>query len=168
MLFKILIFLMISISFSNAVLMEEGNLYKQKQELIEIRDELNEFYELKELKYQKEKSELEATLAEIKKEELVIKKLHDETKVILGEMRREIVSKSMMMYDKMKLGVVVNIFNEMIKDNELDEVFDILLRLKDKRVIQILKKLDTKISTIIMKKMRVHKDRENKQKKKGK
>jgi len=168
MLFKILIFLMISISFSNAVLMEEGNLYKQKQELIEIRDELNEFYELKELKYQKEKSELEATLAEIKKEELVIKKLHDETKVILGEMRREIVTKSMMMYDKMKLGVVVNIFNEMIKDNELDEVFDILLRLKDKRVIQILKKLETKISTIIMKKMRVHKDRENKQKKKGK
>jgi len=168
MLFKILIFLMISISFSNAVLMEEGNLYKQKQELIEIRDELNEFYELKELKYQKEKSELEATLAEIKKEELVIKKLHDETKVILGEMRRELVSKSMMMYDKMKLGVVVNIFNEMIKDNELDEVFDILLRLKDKRVIQILKKLETKISTIIMKKMRVHKDRENKQKKKGK
>jgi flagellar motility protein MotE (MotC chaperone) len=159
---------MISISFSNAVLMEEGNLYKQKQELIEIRDELNEFYELKELKYQKEKSELEATLAEIKKEELVIKKLHDETKVILGEMRREIVTKSMMMYDKMKLGVVVNIFNEMIKDNELDEVFDILLRLKDKRVIQILKKLETKISTIIMKKMRVHKDRENKQKKKGK
>ena len=156
------------VSFSNAVLMEEGNLYKQKQELIEIRDELNEFYELKELKYQKEKSELEATLAEIKKEELVIKKLHDETKVILGEMRREIVTKSMMMYDKMKLGVVVNIFNEMIKDNELDEVFDILLRLKDKRVIQILKKLETKISTIIMKKMRVHKDRENKQKKKGK
>ena len=168
MLFKILIFLTVSISFSNAVLMEEGNLYKQKQELIEIRDELNEFYELKELKYQKEKSELEATLAEIKKEELVIKKLHDETKVILGEMRREIVTKSMMMYDKMKLGVVVNIFNEMIKDNELDEVFDILLRLKDKRVIQILKKLETKISTIIMKKMRVHKDRENKQKKKGK
>jgi flagellar motility protein MotE (MotC chaperone) len=159
---------MVSISFSNAVLMEEGNLYKQKQELIEIRDELNEFYELKELKYQKEKSELEATLAEIKKEELVIKKLHDETKVILGEMRRELVTKSMMMYDKMKLGVVVNIFNEMIKDNELDEVFDILLRLKDKRVIQILKKLETKISTIIMKKMRVHKDRENKQKKKGK
>ena len=64
----------------------------------------------------------------------------------------------MKMYDKMKLGVVINVFNEMINNGEIDEVFDIMIRLKEKRVMKILKKFDTKTSTILMKKMRIYKE----------
>ena len=65
----------------------------------------------------------------------------------------------MLMYDKMKLGVVINVFNEMIRNGEIDEVFDILMRMKEKRVMKILKKFDTETSTLMMKKMRINKEK---------
>ena len=98
-----------------AVVMEEGNLYREKQELMEVKDELNEFYELKELEYQKQKAELETIHKKIKADEENIIKVRDENQKILDEINRVITSKAMTMYDKMKLGVAVNIFNEMIK-----------------------------------------------------
>ena len=147
-----------TISSLSATIMQEGSLYKEKQELMEIKDELNEFYEIKELEYQKTKAELEDIQKDIKKEELNIQKLRDENQKILEEIKRIITTKSMTMYDKMKLGVVINVFNEMINNGEIDEVFDIMIRLKEKRVMKILKKFDTKTSTILMKKMRIFKE----------
>jgi len=46
----------------------------------------------------------------------------------------------------------------MISNGEIDEVFDIMMRMKEKRVMKILKKFDTKTSTILMKKMRINKE----------
>ena len=147
-----------------AVVMEEGNLYREKQELMEVKDELNEFYELKELEYQKQKAELESIHKKIKADEENIIKVRDENQKILDEINRVITSKAMTMYDKMKLSIAVNIFNEMIKNGEIDEVFDILIRLKEKRVMKILKKFDTKTATILMQKMRILKEEEKSKK----
>ena len=158
MLFKVFTFLFIFSTFLTAAIMEEGSLFKEKQELMEIKDELNEFYEAKELDYQRSKAELEDIQKDIKIEELSIRTLRDENQKILDEIKRVISTKSMTMYDKMKLGIVVNIFNEMIKNGEINEVFDIMIRLKEKRVMKILKKFDTKTSTILMKKMRIKKE----------
>ena len=158
MLFRLIILLFLFINTSYAVVMQEGTLFKEKQELMAVKDELNEFYEAKELDYQRRKAELETIAKQIQAEEKNIKALRDENKNILDEINRVITTKAMTLYDKMKLGVVVNVFNEMIKDGEIDEVFDIMIRLKQKRVMKILKKLDTKISTILMKKMRIYKD----------
>jgi flagellar motility protein MotE (MotC chaperone) len=159
MFIKILIFisLIINISFANSI-QSSGNIYKEKQELIAVKDELNEFYEIKELEYQQNKAQLERIQKVIKKDEQSIKNLRDENQKILDEINRVITSKAMLMYDKMKLGVAINIFNEMIKNGEIDEVFDILTRLKEKRVMKILKKFDTKTSTLLMKKMRIYKE----------
>ena len=165
MLFKISAILLLISTLLNAAIMEEGSLFKEKQELMEIKDELNEFYEAKELDYQRSKAQLESIQKGIKIEELSIRTLRDENQKILDEIKRVITTKSMTMYDKMKLGVVVNIFNEMIKNGEINEVFDIMIRLKEKRVMKILKKFDTKTSTILMKKMRIKKE-ENKTKEK--
>ena len=158
MLFRLIILLFIFINSSSAVVMQEGNLFKEKQELMAVKDELNEFYEAKELDYQRRKAELETIAKQIQTEERSIKALRDENQRILDEINRVITTKAMTMYDKMKLGVVVNVFNEMIKSGEIDEVFDIMIRLKQKRVMKILKKLDTKIATILMKKMRIYKE----------
>jgi len=152
---KSLLFILLISSFSQAVTTKEGQLYKEKQELLAVKDELNEFYEIKELEYQKNKAELEALEATIKKEEAIIVKTQENNQKILDEINRVITSKAMLMYDKMKLGVVINVFNEMIDNGEIDEVFDILTRMKSKRVMKILKKFDTKTSTILMKKMRI-------------
>lgn len=135
--------------------------YKEKQELLNVKDELNEFYETKELEYQKNKAELEKIHQAIKKSEEQIAQLKEENEKTLQEIRREISSKAMDMYDKMKLGVVVDIFNEMINSGEIDEVFDIMIRMKNDRVMKIMKKLDTQTSTLLMQKMRILKDQED-------
>ncbi len=159
MLSKLLFILLFLNSIVSAVVMEEGNLFKEKQELLEIKDELNDFYELKELEYQKNKQILETIQKDIKSEEASIQKLRTENKQILDQINRTITTKAMTLYDKLKIGIVVNIFNEMIKDDQIDEVFDILIRLKDKRVMKIMKKFDSKTTTILMIKMRIYKEK---------
>ena len=106
------------------------------------------------------KEELENPIIndEIKEDEANIIAVRDDNKRILDEINRIIVTKSMALYDKMKLGTVINIFNEKIKNGEIDEVFDIMIRMNEKRVMKILKKLDTEVSTILMDKMRKHKE----------
>ena len=158
MITKIILFTFLILNFSNAASTKEGALYKEKQELLAVKDELNEFYEIKELEYQKNKSELENLQRDIKDAEKSILDTKEANQKILDEINRVISSKAMLMYDKMKLGVVVNVFKEMIANGEIDEVFDIMIRMKDKRVMKILKKFDTKTSTIMMKKMRINKD----------
>jgi flagellar motility protein MotE (MotC chaperone) len=153
------------ISFSTANSTQESELYREKQELIEVKDELNEFYEMKELEYQKNKKELEQIQQTIQESEENIKRIKEKNQQILDEINRVITTKVMLMYDKMKLGVVINVFNEMIEAGEIDEVFDIMVRMKQKRVMKILKKLDVKTSTILMKKMRIDKDETKKEEK---
>ncbi len=167
MFIRIFIFLTITLNILFASnIQSSGVIYKQTQELISVKDELNEFYEIKELEYQKNKSQLEKIQKDIQKSEQSIQDIRDENQKILDEINRVITSKAMLMYDKMKLGVVINIFNEMIGNGEIDEVFDILIRMKEKRVMKILKKFETKISTLLMKKMRIYKeDKTNKKEK---
>jgi len=159
---KILLGLIFIVNLSYGVTTKEGALYKEQQELMIIKDELNEFYEIKELEYQKNKAELLSLQKSIKKDEQSIIDTKKANQEVLDEINRVITSKAMLMYDKMKLKIVINVFNEMIENGELDEVFDIMLRMKEKRVMKILKKLDTKTSTLIMKKMRIIKEKNQK------
>jgi len=162
MLIKITLSLFLIFNFTHAITTKEGVLYKEKQELLAVKDELNEFYEIKELDYQKNKAELEKLQKAIKLSENNILEIKKNNQEILDEINRVITTKAMLMYDKMKLGVVVNVFNEMINNGEIDEVFDIMMRMKEKRVMKILKKFDTKTSTILMKKMRINKQQKEK------
>jgi flagellar motility protein MotE (MotC chaperone) len=158
MFIKLMLCTFLLLSFSNAITTKEGALYKEKQELLAVKDELNEFYEIKELEYQKNKVELEKLQKNIKESENNIMDIKESNQKILDEINRVITSKAMVMYDKMKLGTVINVFNEMIANGEIDEVFDIMMRMKEKRVMKILKKFDTKIATVLMKKMRINKE----------
>ncbi|PIF04644.1 MAG: hypothetical protein CSA86_01300 [Arcobacter sp.] len=162
MFIKIILCTFLLTAFTYANTSNGGALYKEKQELLTLKDELNDFYEQKELEYQKNKADLELIEKNIIQVEKSIKATKEANQKILDEINRVITSKAMLMYDKMKLGVVVNIFNEMIENGEIDEVFDIMIRMKNKRVMKILKKFDTKTSTLLMKKMRI--DREEKKK----
>ncbi len=143
---------------------ENNSLYfKEKQELLEVKDELNEFYETKELEYQKNKEELQRIQQEIQKSEEVIKKIKKENEKILKEIRGEITTKAINMFDKMKVGIVANIFTEMTNNGKIDEVFDIIIRMKEKNVIKIMKKLDTKTSALLMEKMKILKEENKKE-----
>jgi len=158
MITKLILCAFLVITITNAATTQEGALYKEKQELIAVKDELNEFYEIKELEYQENKMILEELQKKIEIAEQTIQETQKANQEILDEINRVITSKAMIMYDKMKLSVAVEVFNEMIDNGEIDEVFDIMIRMKEDRVIKILKKFDTTTSTILMKKMRILKD----------
>jgi flagellar motility protein MotE (MotC chaperone) len=143
-----------------AVVMKQGEFYKEKQELILLKQELSDFYEQQEKKYQQEKKEIENMLSLIKAEKEEIKKLKKQNQKIKDEITRTVVSRTITMYDKMKIKVALDIFKTMIANGKINEVFDIIIRLKQKRVLTLLKKFDTETKTILMNKMRNYKYKE--------
>ncbi len=141
----------------DASVMQEGEFYKEKQELISLKQELDEFYNKKEAKYLEHKKELEDILAKIDLTKKEIENTKKENQQIKDEITRIVVDKTITMYDKMKLKVVLDIFNQMIKEDKINEVFDIIIRLKQKRVLELLKKFDIPTKTFIMEKMKKYK-----------
>ncbi len=141
----------------SASVMKEGEFYKEKQELISLKQELDDFYNKKEDKYLEHKKELEEILVKIKLTKKEIENIKKENQQIKDEITRVVVDKTITMYDKMKVKVVLDIFNQMIKEDKINEVFDIIIRLKQKRVLELLKKFDVATKTYIMEKMKTYK-----------
>jgi len=137
--------------------MQEGEFVKEKQELIKLKQELDEFYTIKESEYKKNKNELLSIDKEIQSKLDSVEKIKNDNKKILDEIKLEIVSKAMTLYGKMKLKIVKNILQEKIDAGQIDEVFEIIIRLKDKRVMNLLKKFDTEVSTELMDKLKNYK-----------
>ena len=159
---SIVVFIMIFTIQSNAVMMQEGEFVKQKQELVKLKQELDEFYKNKEKEYKKHKSELESLDGEIQGKLDEVENTKKANEKILKEIKFEITSKAMTLYGKMKIKIVKNILQEKLNNKEFNEVFDIIIRLKDKRVMELLKKFDTKTSTKLMNKLKNYKkDKEN-------
>ena len=69
---------------------------------MELKKELNNFYNEKETEYQQRKKELENILSQIEKEKNQIKKLHDDNLEILQDIKQEIESKTAKIYNTMK------------------------------------------------------------------
>ena len=161
MIYKI-IFLSIGLSLSlNATIMAEGEFYKEKQELIVLKKELNDFYEKKEAKYQVQKQEIDQILAEIKAQKAEIEKIKNINKKQIDDVNQQVTSRAIKMYDKMKVKVVLDIFNKMIADGNMDEVFDVMIKLKEKRVMEILKKISIDSKTILMTRFRNYNFKDN-------
>jgi ribulose 1,5-bisphosphate synthetase/thiazole synthase len=87
---------------------------------------------------------------DIKKQLEEIQQLRDENKKILDEIEMKITSKAMTLYGKMKVKVVYKILQEKIDNGNINDVFDIIIRLKDKRVMKLMKMFDTKTSNELM------------------
>jgi flagellar motility protein MotE (MotC chaperone) len=118
--------------------------------LSKLKKELDDFYKLKEKEYQQNKQELQTIDMDIKKQLEEIQQLRDENKKILDEIEMKITSKAMTLYGKMKVKVVYKILQEKIDNGNINDVFDIIIRLKDKRVMKLMKMFDTKTSNELM------------------
>ncbi len=134
--------------------MKEGDFYKEKQELISLKQELNDFYDKKEAIYLSHKKDLENILAQIELTKQDIVNIKNDNQKIKDEITGVISGKTITMYNKMKVKVVLDIFNKMVADGNINEVFNIIIKLKQKRVLELLKKFDIPTKTLIMSKMR--------------
>ena len=126
-----------------------SSLTRKKFEVIELKKELNNFYKEKEQEYQERKKELESILAQIQKEKSGIKNLHDKNLEILQDIKLEIESKTSKIYNSMKPKIAADIFNQMISEGKIDDVFDILIKLKESNVTQIMKFLSVSNASVV-------------------
>ena len=130
-----------------------SSLTRQKIEVLELKKELNSFYNEKEKEYKNKKKELESILAQIEKEKNEIKKLHDKKLEILQDIKQEVESKTSKIYNGMKPKNAADIFNQMIGEGKIEDVFDIILKLKESNVTQIMKFLSVPNASIITQKL---------------
>ena len=114
-------------------------LIKQKIEIRELKNELNSFYNEKEEEYKLRKKEIEDILKNVKSEKDEIKQLHDKNLAILKDIKQLVESKTSKIYNSMKPKVAASIFNEMINEGKIEDVFDIILKLKEKKVTLLMK-----------------------------
>ncbi len=138
MIYKFLILTIFFVTQINAV-ETSSSLTRQKMEVLELKNELNNFYNEKEKEYQTQKKELENLLAQVEKEKAETKRLHDKNLALLKDIRAEVQSKTVKIYDGMKAKNAAEIFDQMINEGKIEDVFDIILRLRESNVTQILK-----------------------------
>ncbi|MFK2823246.1 hypothetical protein [Arcobacter sp. YIC-80] len=118
-----------------------SSLVKQKLEIKELKKELNIFYEQKEKEYQERKKELETILEKIASEKKQIETLYNKNTQILSDINQTVESKTTKIFNKMKPKIAAAIFDEMIAEGKLEDVFDIIIRLKEKNITLLFKSL---------------------------
>ena len=126
-----------------------SSLTRQKLEVLELKKEFQNFYDEKEKEYQDNKKELEDILTQIEKEKIEIKALHEKNAQVLKEIKLEVDTKVAKIYNAMKAKNAAQIFDNMISEGKIDDVFAIILRLKENNVTQILKFMDISHSSIL-------------------
>ena len=157
---KVLIVIVFSLSL-NAAVETSSSLTKKKMEVLELKNELNNFYNEKEKEYQRQKKELEDILTKIEQEKAEIKRLYEKNDEILKEIRSEVVKKSIRVFELMKAKVAAEIFDQMILEGKIDDVFDIIVRLKEANVSNIMKTMSLENSSRLIQKLeRYNKDKQ--------
>ena len=157
---KVLIVIVFSLSL-NAAVETSSSLTKQKMEVLELKNELNNFYNEKEKEYQRQKKELEDILTKIEQEKAEIKRLYEKNDEIIKEIRSEVVKKSIRVFELMKAKVAAEIFDQMILEGKIDDVFDIIVRLKEANVSNIMKTMSLENSSRLIQKLeRYNKDKQ--------
>ncbi len=126
---------------------------KEKKEIIELKKELNQFYTTKEAEYKTRKQELETLLAKIKTEKKNIQDIYDKNQLLLKDIKGEVVTKTSKIYNAMKPKNAAEIFNKLIDDGKIEDVFDIILKLKEAKVTQIMKSMTVKNASKITEKL---------------
>lgn len=131
-----------------------GAFVKEKKEIMALKSDLNKFYTQKEEEYQKRKKELDSLLNKIKNEKDEINKIYKQNQNILADIKGEVASKTSKIYNAMKPKTAAAIFDNMILEGKIDDVFDIILKLKEKKVTQIMKSLSVENAAKITEKLK--------------
>lgn len=139
-----------------------GNTTRDKQEVIALKKELNDFYDMKEKEYQKQKQELEVMSKKLEAQKKEIADLYEKNKAILKDIEGAVTSKTAKIYGGMKPKVAADIFNAMIDEGKIKDVFDIIIRLKEQKVTMLMKFLSVKNASALTEMLKNYKENENK------
>jgi len=138
---------------NNITVNSEDDYIKQKEELLSLKEEINNFYSAKEEEYLKQKSELEALKQSIDNDKKEIKALKEANEKVLKEIQNKVATKTTKIYNKMKPKIAGKIFNKMIRDGKEQVVFDIIMKLKDNQVTNIMKYINVEYASMLTEKL---------------
>ena len=150
---RIFLFFLLLVTFAFGVEETSSSLTQQRIEVMDLKKELNIFYKEKETEYQQRKKELEGILSQIEKERNAVQKLHDKNLEILQDIKLEVENKTSKIYNSMKPKNAADIFNQMIGEGKIEDVFDIMIKLKENNVTQIMKFLTIENASMITQKI---------------
>ncbi|MDY0327080.1 MAG: hypothetical protein RBR07_02425 [Arcobacteraceae bacterium] len=153
MIFKILLFLALNCTLVFSAVVQESGDDKQKQEILRLKQELNDFYNKKEEEYQIRKKELDDLLVKIEKTKLETEDIKNTNKQILEDIKAEVSTKTSSIYNTMKPKNAADIFNKMVDEGKIQDVFDIIVTLKTKNITEILRYLNIENAAILTKMM---------------
>lgn len=134
---------------------------RDKQEIMALKKELNEFYDLKEKEYQKQKQEIDMLTKKVEAQKKEIADLHEKNKQILKDIEGAVASKTSKIYGSMKPKVAADIFNAMIDEGKIKDVFDIIIILKEQKVTAIMKFLTVKNASALTEMLQKFKQNDN-------
>ena len=146
---RIFLFFILLGTFAFGVEETSSSLTKQRIEVMDLKKELNIFYKEKDTEYQQRKKELEGILSQIEKERNAVQKLHDKNLEILQDIKLEVKNKTSKIYNSMKPKNAADIFNQMIGEGKIEDVFDIMIKLNKNNVTQIMKFLSVTNASLI-------------------
>lgn len=112
---------------------------KQKDEIIKLKKELTEFYDLKEKEYQDRKKELMTIQTNIEKAKKDIETIKNDNSKLLKSITQAVQGKTSSIFNGMKAKNAAEILNQMIADGKIEDVLDIIITLNEKNVTGILK-----------------------------
>lgn len=144
----------VGILFLNAAPQDEMSNIKEKNEIIALKEELTLFYNKKESEYQKSKQELEQLLKKIEKEKKEVEELHKQNEIILKDIQGEVETKTAKIFDRMKPKIAATIFNQMMDEGKIEDVFDIILKLKESNVTTLMKFLNVEHAALLTEKLK--------------
>jgi flagellar motility protein MotE (MotC chaperone) len=142
---------------SSIIVNNENDYIKQKEELISLKEELDNFYLTKEQEFIKHKIELEAIKQSIEIEKKEISSLKKQNEQILKEIQNKVAGKTTKVFNKMKPKIAGKIFNKMMTEGKEKVVFDIMIKIKEKQVTDIMKYLDIEYASILTNKLETYK-----------
>lgn len=136
---RVILSILIALSLYGAEVLTEGKFVKEKKQIQELKAELTEFYNKKEKEYQERKAELEALLKTIKQQKQQMQEIYEKNKKLINDIEGKVTNKTTLIYNGMKPKVAAQIFNKMIDEGKIDDVFAIIIKLKPKKVTQLMK-----------------------------
>lgn len=121
-----------------------GESVRDKQEILMLKKELNDFYDAKEKEYAKKKTEIDTENKKIEAQKKATEETLKKNEEVLKNIQGAMITKAAKVYANMKPKVAAEIFNNMITEGKIDDVFDIVTRLKEQKVTLIMKFLTPK------------------------
>lgn len=122
--------------------LDNATYVKEKNEIESLKKELNDFYTLKENEYIQRQKELDQVLNKIEKEKKELEELKKHNETLLAEIENKTMNKTAKIYNGMKPKIAAEIFDKMIFEGNILDVFDIIIKLKEKQVTDIMKFLN--------------------------